>query len=358
MPYPSILVDPNKARELDISIALSKIYYQPTGYHIPVKHLHKASRNAGYNFSFKEVQSWLEKQAIHQIHKSRPRYIPQASYANIIHPNEVHQADVLYMPYDKVGRITYLYCLNIVDVASRYKASVPIGAVNVDNREGILTSKNIARAFEKIYNYPNCPLIWPKLLQVDGGSEFKGQVISLMKERGVRIRIGTTHKHQCIVERFNRTLAKKLFKVQDAIEMISKMKNTKWVDNLQPVVDYLNNSVTRLIGMTPAIAIQKDVVFALPSKIRKNRLVGHDEICLPAGTLVRYLLDYKSGKRRTTDPIWSLDIFPIESITVTNGQPVMYRLVDGPKKIFIREELMPVPNDTMLPPTSLLEHSI
>src|SRR5690349_8775336 len=109
MPHPSILVDPNKARELDISIALCKIYYQPTGYHISAKYLYNASRNAGYNFSFKEVQNWLEKQAIHQIHKARPQYIPQASYTKITRPNEVHQADVLYMPYDKVERITYLF---------------------------------------------------------------------------------------------------------------------------------------------------------------------------------------------------------------------------------------------------------
>lgn len=354
MPYPSILVDPNKARELDISIALCKIYYQPTGYHISVKYLYNASRNAGYNFSFKEVQNWLEKQAIHQIHKARPQYIPQASYTKITRPNEVHQADVLYMPYDKVERITYLFCLNVIDVASRYKASVPIGTVNVESLEGILTSNTIARAFKKIYDDPTCPLIWPKLLQVDGGSEFKGQVINMMKEKGVRIRVGTTHKHQCIVERFNRTLAVKLFKIQDAIEMISKSKNTEWVNNLQPVINLLNNSVTRLIGMSPANAIQKDEVFALPSKIRKNRLVGYNETCLPAGTLVRHLLYYKNGKRRATDPTWSLDIFTIESSTVTNGQPVMYRLDNGPEKIFIREELMPVPIDTMLPPTSIM----
>src|SRR6266498_3962179 len=46
----------------------------------------------------------------------------------VLAPNEVHQADVLYMPYDNIGRITYIFCLNIVDMASRYKATIPIGA--------------------------------------------------------------------------------------------------------------------------------------------------------------------------------------------------------------------------------------
>ena len=356
MPVPSVLVDSNKARELDISIALVKIYYQPTGYHRTIKHLYKATQDARYDFSFKEVQNWLEKQAIHQIHKPRPRYIPQASFNNITRPNEVHQADIMYMPYDKVGRITYLFCLNIIDVASRYKASVPIGAVNVESQEGILISNTIVKAFKKIYEDDTCPLIWPKILQVDGGPEFKGQVINIMKEKGVKIRVATDKKQQCIVERFNRTLAEKLFKIQDAIEMISKFENTEWVENLQPVINVLNNSITRLIGMSPAEAIQKDEVFALPSKIRKSRPIDYNEICLPAGSLVRYLLDnskHKGGKRRATDPIWSLETFQIESSTIIKGQPVMYRLVDGPKKIFVREELLPIPFDTMLPPISI-----
>lgn len=347
----SINIDPRIARNLDISIALCKIYYQPKGYHGTANHLHKAIQDAGYDFSLKEVRDWLEKQAIYQIYRPRPRYIPQASFNKITCPNEVHQADVLYMPHDKVGRITYLFCLNIVDVASRYKASVPIGSTSIADRTGILTSSTIARAFKEVYNDVECPLIWPKVLQVDGGSEFKGSVISLMDEKGVRIRVGSTHKHQSIVERFNRTLAEKLFRIQDAIEMVTKHKSTKWVENLPVVLNELNHSVTRLIGISPAEAIQKDKVLASPSKIHKNRPVGLDETPLSAGTLVRYLLE---EKRRATDPVWSGDIFSIESSTASNGQPVMYRLVDGPKKIFVREELLVVPSDTMLPPANIL----
>ena len=69
VPLPSILIDPSKVRNLDISISLCKLYYQMTGYHRSVKHLYKVAQNAGYNFSFNEVQNWLERQAVHQIHK-------------------------------------------------------------------------------------------------------------------------------------------------------------------------------------------------------------------------------------------------------------------------------------------------
>ena len=127
-----------------MAIALQKIYYQPAGYHRTAKKLYEASQKTGYDFSLDEVRDWLERQAVHQIHKPHSRYIPRASFSSITTPNEVHQADILYMPYDKVERITYLFCLNIVDVASRYKASIPIGAYSVKDRLGILTSKTIA----------------------------------------------------------------------------------------------------------------------------------------------------------------------------------------------------------------------
>ncbi|RGB22302.1 hypothetical protein C1646_776313 [Rhizophagus diaphanus] len=109
-------------------------------------------------------------------------------------------------------------------------------------------------------------------------------------------------------------------------------------------------------GMPPVEAIRKDQVYTLPSKIRKDRLVGINITRLPAGSSIRYLLDNSDyrGRRRTTDPIWSTKIFTIESSTVIDGQPVMYQLTDEPKKYFIREELLVAPSDTMLPPTHIL----
>ena len=48
------------------------------------------------------------------------------------------------MPYDKVGQIIYLFCLNIMNVASRYKVSIPIEVYSVNDRKGILISVTIA----------------------------------------------------------------------------------------------------------------------------------------------------------------------------------------------------------------------
>ena len=66
---PIIHVDSEKAHELDISIALRKIYYQPNGYQRIAKKLYEASLKAEFNFVEDEVRDWLEKQALFQIHK-------------------------------------------------------------------------------------------------------------------------------------------------------------------------------------------------------------------------------------------------------------------------------------------------
>ena len=132
-----------------MSITLRKLYYHPFGYHRTSKKLHKACQLGGHNFTLSEVHNWLKRQALHQMHKSRLKYIPYASFISITVPNEVHMSDTIPMPHDKVERYVFKYRFVVKDVASRYRRSLA------------LTSKmaiNTARAFEILYNDPDCPL--------------------------------------------------------------------------------------------------------------------------------------------------------------------------------------------------------
>src|SRR5271170_8251602 len=126
MNQPLIHIDSEKVRELKISIALQKIYYQPLGYQRTAKNLLNTSKQAGFDFTLYEIEEWLKKQALYQIHKPRPRYIPYASFNKITVPMEVIQADLCYMPYDKVGNKIYKYALICVDIASRIKWVCPL----------------------------------------------------------------------------------------------------------------------------------------------------------------------------------------------------------------------------------------
>ena len=53
-----------------------------------------------------------------------PHYIPRPKF-DVSTPNSVHQADLLFLPHDKLprGKKVYKYALTVVDVASRYKAA-------------------------------------------------------------------------------------------------------------------------------------------------------------------------------------------------------------------------------------------
>ena len=66
------------------------------------------------------------------------------------------------------------------------------------------------------------------------------------------------HRLQRIVERFNRTLADRLFSYQYHKELEDPSKsNREWVSRLQNVVSTLDDDKTRSIGMKPIDAIKE-----------------------------------------------------------------------------------------------------
>ena len=87
-------------------------------------------------------------------------------------------------------------------------------------------------------------LTYPKTLIIDDGKEFYGETAKLMKKHDVIIQQGdpSQHRSQGIVERFNRTLADRLFSYQYHKELEDQSKsNREWVSRLQNVVSALNN---------------------------------------------------------------------------------------------------------------------
>ena len=167
---------------------------------------------------------------------SRPKF-------DVSSPNAVHLADLLFLPHDKLlrSRRVYKYALTVVDVASRYKEAEPLASKD---------SAVVAKACQSIYK--RSPLTWPQVLLVDPGREFMGSVTKEMEKHKTYIRRGRTeiHRDQAIVERFNRTLAERLFGHQYAVEMLlpSGERSTAWVKRLPDVVADLNKGVTSLIG--------------------------------------------------------------------------------------------------------------
>ena len=316
-----------------------QIYYSDDGYWRGKSAIQKLAKASGS--TKEEAEKWLLKQPLYQIYLPAPKYIPRpnASLSLYAKPNDIHQADILYLPHDKLKKKTYKYALNIVDVASRYKGSYQLTTKN---------AKEVAQAFQWIYE--NTPLNYPKTLIVDDGKEFYSEVTKLMEKHDVIIQRGdpSQHRSQGIVERYNKTLADRLFTYQYHKELEDPLKsNREWVSRLQNVVGALNNEKTRLIDMKPVDAIKQTLVeqgFSQPVKENEEKL-------LDVGTKVRYLYEpgelegyqYKGERRkRSTDPIWSVDVYKIKDRYVQKHQPTLYYLDGGPKRSFVSEELQPI----------------
>ena len=316
-----------------------QIYYSDSGYWRGKSAIQKLAKKTGT--TNEEAEKWLLKQPLYQIYLPSPKYVPRPNASMTLYatPNDIHQADILYLPHDKFKKKTYKYALNIVDVASRYKGSYKLTTKN---------SKEVAQAFQ--WMYKNTELNFPKTLIVDDGKEFYSEVTKLMEKHDVIIQRGdpSQHRSQGIVERFNKTLADRLFSYQYHKELENPLKsNREWVSRLQNLVSVLNNEKTRLIDMKPVDAIKEMLVRQGFSQLAKE----YEEKLLNVGTKVRYLYEpgelegyqYKGERRkRSTDPIWSVDVYKIKDRYIKKHQPTLYYLDGGPKRSFVSEELQPI----------------
>ena len=162
------------------------------------------------------------------------------------------------------------------------------------------------------------------------------------------------------MERFNRTLAEQLFGHQQAQELLmdSDERSRQWVNRLPEVISALNNEVTRLTNKKPIDAIKTNMVKSKASTVSK-RPIGLDEERLTDDVNVTYL--YQPGEleggqhRRATDAKWSINIYTISTAITKSNTPIVYYLENGPKRGFVKEELLIVPYDTEIPPETILE---
>ncbi|MGF7230910.1 hypothetical protein, partial [Arachidicoccus sp.] len=166
-----------------------------------------------------------------------------------------------------------------------------------------------------------------------------------------------------------------LFQIQDSLDLLSlhlSARSRAWVKNLPIIVKDINNSVTRLVGLAPVIAIKNKQVYAKSSYKSQNRPMGYDEDQLTYDILIRYLLepsDLEGNRRRAGDINWSQQIYRIREALIQKDQPILYWLAPlecsssfvfdaegrAPERSFVNEELLIIPDDTELPPQWVLK---
>ena len=107
-----------------------QIYYSDDGYWRGKSAIQKLSKASG--LMKEETERWLMKQPLYQIYLLAPKYIPRPNAGMSLYAkqNDIHQADILYLPHDRYEKKMYKYTLNIVDVVSQYKGSYQLSTKN------------------------------------------------------------------------------------------------------------------------------------------------------------------------------------------------------------------------------------
>ena len=311
----------------DIATTLQRIYYGPGGFMGVADLAKRATLEVGRRVGMPVARRWLASQAVGQVYTQRPQ--PSAAFFDVVKPNDVHAADLLELPTDRGG---FKYALNVVDVASRYKASKPL------KQKTAPATKN---AIVKIYN--ETPLDPPRRMLVDGGTEFKGAFAKYLKSNGTTVRVAQRgyHRGQAPVESFNRGLAVRLFKAQTADELATGRTSRAWVANLQPMVAAFNKLKNKRTGKTPEEAIAMDRVPLRRPKVKPER--GPP---IKLGDRVRVALEddpqeAPKDRRRATDPNWSPQVREVVGITKKEDYPTLYE-VDGIKHGLTRGRLLKI----------------
>src|SRR3954471_21033113 len=161
-----------------------------------------------------------------------------------------------------------------------------------------------------------------------------------MEQHNVPIRVIDLYSFEslALIKAFKKNLAKLIYKVQYTIEgrLGGGERSRLWNKILKKYIDYMNNSKTRLIGMSPAHAMTLEEVESKPSSKAKWAIGRYEEIKLKKGTAVRYLLklgELKGDHRhRATDLYWSLCVYKIKRVVIGRNpsQPVLYYLENKP----------------------------
>ena len=258
-------------------------------------------------------------------------------------PNDVHQADLLFLPLDRGSR----YALVVVDAFTRKTAAVAISRKSAGA---------VLQGFERIYAEAD-GFAPPKRLEVDGGPEFYGVVRRYFDEHNTHIRYGRTgrHRQQALAENANGRLGAAIMMKEAAEELNTGRVSRRWKADLPGLVAHMNADARQAAPPPPPAA-----PFVMPPG--NNPLEEGTEVRVaddePHDVLGRRAVRGPGGPAhgpgsgfRRGDPRWSARVHRIVQVIYHPGANVRY-IVDGiPGAAFARGELQVVPaRERRLPP--------
>lgn len=243
--------------------------------------------------------------------------------------NFIHQADTLYVPHDK----RYKYIVVVIDLATNHMDAKPVKTKN---------STEAAKVMKEMYKGPH--LKQPKVLEVDSGTEFKGDFPSYFKNMTIRTKRTQRHRAQASVEGMNSLVSRLLNRLMLKETVKTGKESVKWVDNLPKVVIEINKLLTK----KPS---EIDPVKNMP------KCAGRSCNLIKVGSRVRIILEAPEefinkkrliGKFREGDVRWENKIRVVTQIFIRPAAPPMYK-VDNIDVGYTRNQLQLVGKNEVQP---------
>ena len=301
---------------------LSEIYYNPAdpGSYGSAKNLYESAKNKGKKIDLKSVSKWLLFQKGYTRHKYTVRRFPRRRVIRIA-PLDVFVCDLIDVQSLRKENSNVGYIFVLVDLFSLMAFVRTLKHKTLTEMEA---------AYESVFDDIG---VVPVSIWSDRGSEMVG-LTKLYNRYKINHYAVNSDLHCTIVERWNQTLQKKLYRVMTA-------RNTlRYVDFLQDVVDSINHRKSRaLFNLTPFEVwnnVNKQLWLRKKFSALENKVIKRPK--LKVNDLVRIALPHNKFTR-SYKPAFSEEIYRIKHIDQYNV-PV-YEL-DGKRRKFYEPELVKV----------------
>lgn len=281
---------------------LKSIYYDPSasGSFGGARNLVRAS-----NSKRKTTKNWLESQDVYTLHRARRRQFPRRKTI-VGMKNTQYQLDLIDLKSLAKFNDGFKYILTCVDVFSKFIYALPI-----KNKTG----KECARAFERV-------LKERKIRQVsfDRGGEFYNSVfLNLLKKYGVKHFSSYDYSIKgAVVERFNKTLMSKLYK------MFTRRGTYRYLEVLPEVITSYNRTPHSSIGVSP-LEVNRDNREDVFWRLYERNSKPNQKPKLDRHTLVR-ISQLRNRFQKGYRANFTEEIFKINKAVA--GNPPVYKLRD------------------------------
>lgn len=219
-----LLIDEETSKTLD------KHYYKPDGVgsYGGIQRLSKAS-----GVPLKKTKNWLMTQDTYTLHKPiRLKFMRRKVLAYGI--GELMQCDLIDMSRLAKFNDGIKYVLTAIDVFSKYAYAIPLKSKN---------SKSMLKAFKKLFKQCKVNI---SNIQTDFGLEFYNKLVqNYFKRLNIHHYSSYSEHKASVVERFNRTLKSRLFRI------FTHTNSYRYIDTLKSVLKSYNGSKHRTTGYAP-----------------------------------------------------------------------------------------------------------